>query len=123
MLEGNRRKPDYAEVPSAVFTVPPLASVGLLEKAATEKGLAFDVHHDDMSGWYSARRVGSKHAAYKVLVEKVTGRILGGHVLGFDAEELVHVFAIAIRAKMTAAEVKETIFAYPSGASNMGYML
>lgn len=123
MLEGNHRRPDYTEVPSAVFTVPPLASVGLLEKAATEKGLAFDVRHEDMSGWYSARRVAMKHSAYKVLVEKVTGRILGAHVLGFDAEEVINVFAIAIRAKMTAADIKETIFAYPSGASNLSYML
>lgn len=123
MLEGNRRKPDYTEVPSVVFTVPPLASVGLLEKAAAAQELAFDVHHEDTSGWYASRRVGMKHTAFKVLVEKGTGRILGAHVLGFDAEEIINVFAIAIRAKMTAAAVKETIFAYPSGASNLSYML
>ncbi len=123
MLEGNRRKPDYTEVPSVVFTVPPLASVGLLEKAAAAQGLAFDVHHEDTSGWYASRRVSMKHTAFKVLVEKGTGRILGAHVLGFDAEEIINVFAIAIRAKMTAAAVKETIFAYPSGASNLSYML
>ena len=119
MLEGNRRKPDYTEVPSVVFTVPPLASVGLLEGAATAQGLSFDVHHEDTSGWYASRRVGIKHAAYKVLIQKETGRILGAHVLGFDAEEIINVFAIAIRARMTAAAVKETIFAYPSGASNL----
>ena len=123
LLEGNRRKPDYTEVPSVVFTVPPLASVGLLEKAATAQGLAFDVHHEDTSGWYASRRVGMKHTAYKVLIEKGTRRILGAHVLGFDAEEIINVFAIAIRAKMSATDVKETIFAYPSGASNLSYMM
>jgi glutathione reductase (NADPH) len=123
MLEGNRKKPDYTEVPSAVFTVPPLASVGLLEKAATLQGLAFDVHHEDTSSWYASRRVGMKHTASKVLVEKVTGRILGAHVLAFDAAEIINLLSIAIRAKMTVADVKAMIFAFPSGASSLGYMM
>jgi glutathione reductase (NADPH) len=123
MLEGNHQKPDYSEVPSAVFTVPTLAGVGLLENEAKEQGLAFDVHFEDTSGWYSSRRVGMKHAAHKVLVEKPTGRLLGAHVLGPDAEEIINIFAVAIRARMTAADVKKTIFAYPTGASDLSYLL
>jgi glutathione reductase (NADPH) len=123
MLKGNHRKPDYGVVPSIAFTVPPIASVGLSERTAQEQGLAFDVHHEDTSGWYSARRVGSKPAAFKVLVERGTDRVLGAHVLGVNAEEVINVFAVAMRAKMTAAEIRQTIFAYPTGASDVGYML
>jgi glutathione reductase (NADPH) len=123
MLKGNHRKADYSVVQSIVFTVPPLASVGWVERAAHARGLAFGVHHEDTSGWYSARRVAMKHSAFKVLVEHGTDRILGAHVLGIDAEDVINVFAIAMRAKMTTAEVRQTIFAYPSGASDVGYML
>ncbi len=123
MLKGNHRRPDYTEVPSVVFTVPPLASVGLLEDTANERALEFDVHHEDTSSWYSARRVAATHSAFKTLVEKGTGRILGAHVLGFDAVEAINLFALAMRTKMTAADLKQTIFAYPSGASDLSYMV
>ncbi len=123
MLEGNHLRPDHPEIPSVVFTVPPLASVGLSEHAARERGLAFDVHHEDTSRWYSTRRVAGTHSAFKTIVERGTGRILGAHILGFEAVEVINVFAIAMRAKMAAAEIKQTLFAYPSGASDISYMV
>jgi glutathione reductase (NADPH) len=123
MLKGNQQKHDHGVVPSIVFTVPPLAGVGLLEHEARGRGLSFDVHHGDTSGWYASRRVAMKPSAFKVLVEHGTGHILGAHVLGPDAEEQINLFAIAMRARMTAAEIKQTIFAYPSGASDLSYML
>jgi glutathione reductase (NADPH) len=123
MLKGNHRRPDHREVPSIVFTVPALAGVGLVEQDAREGGLTFDTHHEDTSAWYSTRRVGAEHSASKVLVERGSDRILGAHVLGIEAEAVINVFAIAMRAKMTAAEMKQTIFAYPTGASDIGYML
>jgi len=58
--EKNRQTPDYAVVPSVVFTIPPLASVGLLESVARRRDLAFDVHHGDTASWYSSRRVGHR---------------------------------------------------------------
>jgi glutathione reductase (NADPH) len=68
MLKGNQQKHDHGVVPSIVFTVPPLASVGLLEHEARGRGLSFEVHHADTSGWYSSRRVAMKPSAFKVLV-------------------------------------------------------
>ena len=57
LLEGNHRKPNYLAVPTVVFTVPPLAGVGLLEQPAREQGLRFRTNHQDTSRWYSSRRV------------------------------------------------------------------
>jgi glutathione reductase (NADPH) len=93
------------------------------EDGAQRRSLAFDVHRQDTSGWYSARRVGMKYSGFKVLVERESGRILGAHVLGIDAAELINVFAIAMRGKLTASDIKQTIFAYPTGASDVGYMV
>ncbi len=123
LLEGNHRRPDYTGVPTVVFTVPPLASVGLPERTAREQGLRFKTNCENTSGWYSSRRVGETCSGFKVLVEESTGRILGAHLLGPQADELINLFALAIRSGLRATDLKEALFAYPTHASDVGYML
>ncbi len=60
---------------------------------------------------------------YKTLVEEGTGRILGAHLVGPHADEVINIFALAIRHNLTADDLKSTMFAYPTGASDVGYML
>jgi glutathione reductase (NADPH) len=121
--EKNRQSPDYTVVPSVAFTVPPLASVGLLERVAESRGLAFDVHQSNTASWYSSRRVGETHSGFKVLVEKSSERILGAHVLGPHADDVINVFAMAMRTGTTAASLKEILFAYPTAQSDIPYMV
>ncbi len=113
----------YPPIPSVVFTLPPVASVGLSEAAAREKGLKFDVKFEKTGGWYSSMRVGAVRTAYKVLVERGTGLILGAHLIGPGAEEQINLFAMAIGAGLTANQIKGAIFAYPSYASDIGSMV
>jgi hypothetical protein len=96
LLEGNRHTPNYSGIPSVVFTTPPLARVGLLEEAARAQGLRFTTHHEDTSSWYSSRRVALRHTGFKTLVEEGTERILGAHLLGPHAEEIINLFTLAI---------------------------
>jgi glutathione reductase (NADPH) len=123
LLEGNHIKPNYKGIPSVVFTIPPLASVGLQEEAARKQGLHFRINKADTSSWYSSRRVGEKYSGYKVLIEENTGRILGAHVLGHHAEEVINIFALAIRLGLKAGDIKEGIFSYPTNSSDISYML
>jgi len=123
MLKGNHRKPNYSGVPTVVFTVPPLASAGLQEDAARQQGLKFMVKHEDTSGWYSSRRVNLKHSGFKVLVEEDSHRILGAHLLGEHAEEVINLFALAIRSGLKADDLKTMIYAYPTSASDVSYMV
>ncbi|MDF1587517.1 dihydrolipoyl dehydrogenase family protein [Marinimicrococcus flavescens] len=123
LLAGNREKPDYSGVPSAVFTIPALARVGLLESEAREQGLDLTCTFSDMRDWFSIRRTGETHAAAKVLVEKGTDRILGAHLLGPDAGDLVNIFAIAIRSSLRACDLRDYPSAYPTAASDVGSML
>lgn len=113
----------YPPVPSVVFTLPQLATVGLSEAEATEKGLDFDVHFENTADWYSSMRVGAKRTAFKVLVERETGLILGAHLLGPGAEEQINLFAMAMGAGLTANRIKAMTFAYPSFASDLGAMV
>src|SRR5215469_10968048 len=108
LLQGNHQKPSYEGVPSVVFTVPPLASVGLQEQAARHLGLQFRLNQGDTSSWYSSRRVAERFSGFKVLVEELTGRLLGAHPLGPDAGETINLFALAIRKGLTRESSKTT---------------
>lgn len=123
LLKGNQRQPNYTGVPSVVFTVPPLATVGLHEDAARRRNLRFRVHHDDTTSWYSSRRVAEACSGFKVLIEEDTERILGAHLLGSQADELINLFAFAIRTDSRVGDLQDTMFAYPSRASDVSYML
>lgn len=123
MLLGNQREVDYSVVPSVVFTVPPLASVGLGEAEAREKGLSFRVNCESTAGWYHNRRVNEEAGGFKILIEEHSQRILGAHLLGPQAEELINVFALALRLGVSAERLRETVFAYPTSASYLDSML
>ena len=123
LLKGNQRTPDYSGVPSVVFTVPPLATVGLSEQAAREQGLRVRISHQKTASWYSSRRVGEEYSGIKVLVEEGSGRILGAHLLGPQAEEVINLFAVAIRSGLTATDLNGMMFAYPTHGSDIWYMV
>ncbi len=123
LLKGNQRKPNYSGVSSVVFTIPPLATVGLSEQAAREQGLRVRISHQKTASWYSSRRVGEAYSGIKVLVEEGSGRILGAHLLGPQAEEVINLFAVAIRSGLTATDLNGMMFAYPTHGSDIWYMV
>ena len=123
IVEGPKYRPDYESMATSVYTVPELAAVGLTEVAARQKGLAIDVHVNDMLGWFSARTYAETVAWSKVIVEKATDRILGAHFVGHAGQELVNIFGLAMRFGITATQIRENVFAYPTFASDIKHML
>jgi glutathione reductase (NADPH) len=123
LLKGYRHTVDYEGIASAVFTIPSLASAGLTEDAAQAAGLKFRTHWKDTSGWFNTRRVGESASGFKVLIEEGTDRILGAHLLGPHAAEVINLFAVAIRLRIPAADLQQVIFAYPTNGSDVRFML
>jgi glutathione reductase (NADPH) len=123
LLEGNRRTLNYDGIASAVFTIPPLASAGLTEEAARAAGRRFRLNRQDTSGWFNTRRLGETASGFKVLIEEETNRILGAHLLGPHADEVINLFAVAIRLRIPAEELRQVIFAYPTHGSDVRFML
>jgi glutathione reductase (NADPH) len=123
LLKGNHQRPNYLGIPSVVFTIPQLSAVGLSERGAHEQNLKFKVKKEMTSTWYSSRRVAEAYSGYKVLVEEDTDRILGAHILGSDAGEVINLFALAIRSGMRATDLQHMLFAYPTSGSNLTRML
>lgn len=123
ILNGNHSTPDYRGVPSVAFSLPPIAAVGLGEAEARGLGLRFRVNCAQTPEWFTARRVAELIYGHKTLVEEGTGRLLGAHLVGPGVDEVINVFGLAIRHGLTADDLKGTMFAYPTGASDIGDML
>lgn len=123
LKNGNRLKPDYRGVPSVAFCLPPIAAVGMSEAQARESGLDFAVKTTDAQGWFTARQQAEKVYGFKTLVEKGSGRLLGAHLVGPHADEVINIFALAIRQGLSVADLKDAVFAYPTGASDISSML
>jgi glutathione reductase (NADPH) len=123
LLNGNQQTPNYRGIPSIVFTTPTLARVGLTEEEAHKQGRQFTTKHEDTSTWYTSRRIKLSHTGFKVLVEEDTNHILGAHLLGQNAEEVINLFALAMRMDLHANDLKEMIYSYPTSSSDVNYML
>ena len=93
------------------------------EAQARERGLKFRMQSQKASDWFTARRVAEPTYGFKVLVEETSDRILGAHLVGPNVDEVINLFALAIRNGLTADALKTTIFSYPTGASDIGSML
>ncbi len=123
LLHGNTRTPNYAGIPSVVFTIPALATVGVTEAAARNAGMNVRVNAGQTGTWYSQRRLRETTGMFKTIVDQNTDRIVGAHLLGPSAEEVINIFALAIRYGLTAAALREMIYSYPTRSSDIAYML
>jgi glutathione reductase (NADPH) len=123
IVEGPVAKPDYASIPSCVYTVPTLATVGLTEAKAKELDRKIKVRVNDMSDWLSSRTYNEPAAWAKVIVDEATDRILGAHIVGHAGEELIHVFAFAMRFGITASQINDAVYAFPTFSADIKHML
>ena len=123
ILSGNHERPNYEGVPSVAFTIPPIASVGLSEAQARDKGFRFRMQSERVPTWFTARQAAESVYGFKVLIEEGSDHILGAHLVGPHADEVINIFALAIRHGLTSEDLRKTMFAYPTGASDIGSML
>ena len=123
IVDGPQHRPDYASLTSAVYTVPALASVGLTEAQAREKGLNTKVTVSDMDDWFSTRTNAETKAWAKVIVDQDSDAIVGAHIVGHAGAELINIFGLAKKHGITARELRDFIYAYPSFSADIKYML
>ena len=123
ILNTNTRKYSPAVVPTVVFTLPPLAAVGLTESQAVERKIDFRKNYAETSDWYSSRRLGLNYSGFKVLIENSTGKILGAHLFYPHGEEVINLFALAIANDLTIKDLKKVVYTYPTCSSDIKYML
>ena len=123
IVDGPQHAPDYVGLATAVYTVPALAAVGLTERSARDSGARIDVHVNDMRDWFSSRSYAETVAWSKVVVDQGTDHILGAHFVGHAGQELINVFGLAIKFGITAKQLRENVYAYPTFSADIKHML
>lgn len=110
---------DYRVVPAAIFTSPEIASVGLREHQAAEQGLKVRIGRFQFRGLGKAHAMGEIAGFVKIIAEEQTDRILGAHIIGPHASDLIHEMAVAMQHGLTARQIAGTIHAHPTLAEGL----
>ncbi len=113
---GNNTEAEYSVIPSAIFTSPEIASVGITEKTAKEQGISVNVGKFPFGANGKALTQGDRRGFAKIITEENTGIILGGSIIGPHATDLIHEVAVAIKNKLTVENVINTVHAHPTTA-------
>ena len=123
IVEQESQSPDYSVIPSAVYTVPALSTVGITEEAAEASDIEYEVVTSDMRDWFSSRFYAETAAWAKVIIEKHSRKILGAHIVGHHGEELIHLFALAMRHGISADDMSGDIYAFPTFSADIPSLL
>lgn len=110
---------DYSCIPSAVFSQPPIASVGLTEGEARTKYGNIKVYSSDFRAMRNVFADRAERSLYKMIVEQTSEKILGLHMIGPEAPEILQVAAVAVKAGLTKKDFDDTIALHPSMAEEL----
>ena len=116
---GNPVAVDHSCVPSAVFSHPPIAAVGMTESEAKEKLGAIKVFQSDFRSMKNVVAGRSERFLYKMVVDAANDRVVGIHMIGQDAPEILQGFAVAVRAGLTKADFDATVAIHPTMAEEL----
>jgi dihydrolipoamide dehydrogenase len=114
LLAGLSPKVDYLSIPNVVYTHPEAAAVGLTQEELTSRSIPHKVSLFPLKASSRARCINAEDGFVKILAETSTSHLLGVHILGASASELINTAALAIKQRMTAKELAETCFAHPT---------
>ncbi|MCH2139279.1 MAG: dihydrolipoyl dehydrogenase [Phycisphaerales bacterium] len=110
---------DYKAIPGCTYTNPQVASVGMTEQAARDAGIDVQIGTFNFAALGKAVAVGATEGFVKIVASKPYGEILGAHIIGQDASELIHEFCLAIRLEATAEDIISTMHAHPTLAESI----
>jgi glutathione reductase (NADPH) len=110
---------DYANVPSAVFSHPPIGAVGMTEAEARNKLGTVRVYTSDFRAMKNVLAGRNERALYKMIVNEATDQVVGLHMIGPDAPEILQAAAVAVKAGLTKADFDATVALHPSMAEEL----
>lgn len=113
-LAGQKPHVNYLAIPSVIYTLPELASVGFTEQEAKERGFAALIGNYAFRGNARARCMGEEEGSVKIIGDQKSGRLLGMHILSVHASEMIGEGVIALEKEMTVAELASASHAHPT---------
>jgi glutathione reductase (NADPH) len=119
LFNDNPSEPDYTHVPTAVFSQPNCGTIGLTEEAARDAGHEPEVYRSSFRPLRHAMTGRDEQTMVKLIVDKSDDRVLGVHLVGPDAGEIVQGFAVALRCGATKKQFDQTIGVHPTTAEEL----
>jgi dihydrolipoamide dehydrogenase len=114
MMAGHAGHVNYAAIPNVVYTWPELASVGLTEEEAAQQGIPVAIGSCPFQANARARCLGETNGSVKMLADAKTDRIVGVHILGPRASDLIAEVAIAMEFGASAEDIARSVHAHPT---------
>ncbi|WP_408955960.1 dihydrolipoyl dehydrogenase [Natroniella sp. ANB-PHB2] len=111
---GDKKEMDYDVIPNTIFTHPEVASVGLTEEEAKEEGIEVEVGKFSFKGNGKAVTLNETQGLVKIVANARDGSIIGGHIVGPHASDLIHEITLALQTSLKVEEVAEMIHAHPT---------
>ncbi len=123
LFNKNSLKVDYNEIATAVFTSPPIGTIGLTEEAALKKnGNTYRIYESEFNPLKKSFSSKKTKAYYKLIVEDKSDKLVGAHIFGDDAPEIIQTLAIAFKAGATKSHLDDTMAVHPTGAEELVLM-
>jgi glutathione reductase (NADPH) len=116
LFNDNPTKPDHTNVPTAVFSQPPVGTVGLTERQARAAYGEIDVYRTRFKPMRNTLAGREERTMMKLVVDRATDRVLGCHMVGADAPEIIQGFAVALKCGATKRQFDQTIGIHPTSA-------
>ena len=116
LFEGGDRTMDYEHIPTAVFSQPPIGTVGLTEAQARDRYDAVDIYVSDFKALKHTITGRDERTLMKLIVDRESDKVLGLHMAGADSGEIVQGFAVALKAGATKADFDATVGIHPTSA-------
>ena len=118
-FNNNPSKMDYRDIPKAVFTQPPVGTVGLAEHEARKEYKNIDIYKTNFRAMKNMLTGSEERVLMKIVVDADTDRVLGCHIVGAEAAEMIQCVAIAVKAGCTKAQFDETVALHPTIAEEL----
>ena len=116
---GTPKRMDYGCIPKAVFAQPPVGTVGMSEREAVEAGHEVEIFETDFRPMQNVLAESDERMMMKLVVDKESDRVLGCHIVGHAAGEMIQIAAIAVKAGLTKQQFDETCALHPTSAEEL----
>lgn len=122
-LAGNQAAITYPAIPTVVYGETRLAMVGIKASEAEKDADQFEIKDLDLTSWFTYRCLNEPLAHATVITSRKTGAVVGASLMSSEADDFINYFAMAINGQLTPENLKQTIFSYPTAASDLSYLI
>ena len=119
LFAGASVRADHHDVASAVFTTPEIGAVGLTERQATERYSIIDIYKSNFRPMKATLTGGAERTIMKLVVDAASDRVVGAHIMGSEAGEMIQMLAIAIKMGATKADLDATVAVHPTASEEL----